>query len=51
MGAGHSHDHAALGRVAVASGPRAVLLAALALLAIATVAGLVLLWPSSAAVD
>lgn len=51
MGAGHSHDHGALRRVPVATGPRAVLLGTLAVLAVATIAGLVLLWPSSTQVD
>lgn len=59
MGAGHAHrSHRADRRdrhggeeVEVARGPRALLLSALALAAAATVAGLVLLWPSGAEVD
>ncbi|MBZ5738127.1 YibE/F family protein [Nocardioides mangrovi] len=52
MGAGHSHRasrHA--DRLEVARGPRLTLLGALALAGIATVIGLVVLWPSGSDVD
>ncbi|WP_295010830.1 YibE/F family protein [uncultured Microbacterium sp.] len=48
MGHGHAHDHGALDRVPVARRPRTILLTVLAVLAVATVAGLVVLWPSGA---
>ena len=53
MGAGHAHGaHRATGRdVKVARGPRRVLLLALALAAVATVASVVWLWPDGAEVD
>jgi uncharacterized membrane protein len=56
MAAGHTHhSHRAHrhgdGDFEVARGPRAVLLSALALAAVAAVAGLVLLWPNSTEVD
>ncbi|CAI9403224.1 YibE/F family protein [Nocardioides sp. T2.26MG-1] len=49
---GHGHGHGDPGaEVEVARGPRAALLSALALAAVAAVAGLVLLWPSGSEVD
>ena len=54
MGSGHAHRHRAGpggAGVEVARGPRAVLLAFLALAAVATVVGLFALWPSGADVE
>ena len=52
MGTGHAHRAAAHGDgFEVARGPRTVLLAALVLAALASVIGVVALWPSSADVD
>lgn len=50
LGHGHAHDHGPAPDVDVSGGPRSLLLIALVLLAAATVAGLVLLWPSASAV-
>ncbi len=52
MGTGHAHRAAAHGEgFEVARGPRTILLATLALAAVVSVVGVVMLWPSSAAVD
>ncbi|GAA1477550.1 hypothetical protein GCM10009623_19960 [Nocardioides aestuarii] len=52
MGAGHSHgSHRRAEPAPVGAGPRRVLLALLGLVAVATVVGLVALWPDSSALD
>src|SRR5687768_14291465 len=48
---GGSHAHRAASDVEVARGPRLVLLGALALAGLATIVGLVALWPDGAEVD
>ena len=50
-GHGHGHGHGAEVELEVAPLPRAVLLAVLAAVAVAAVAGVVLLWPDSGKVD
>ncbi|VXA94298.1 YibE/F-like protein [Microbacterium sp. 8M] len=45
MGHGHGHDAAAIRRVRVARTPRRILLIALIVVAVATIVGLMLLWP------
>ena len=45
MGHGHAHDSSAVGRVDVARTPRRILLGALILVGIATIVGLLVLWP------
>ena len=47
MAGAHRHDHGATAEVTVAAAPRRLLLLVLGVFAAATVAGLVLLWPSA----
>lgn len=47
MGHGHGHDAGALRHVRVAPTPRRILLIALIIVAVATIAGLMLLWPAA----
>ena len=51
LGHGHGHGHGPPPELEVAPLPRAILLAVLAAIAVATVVGVVLLWPDSAKVD
>jgi uncharacterized membrane protein len=47
MGHGHGHDSAALRQVEVARTPRRILLTVLIVVGVATIVGLLLLWPSA----